>query len=345
DSLATGHSMELVAIQENALLKSHGTTDFHGANQEGIEPQLLNDLIQLARGAAQDHELADATLLSQRSDRIVIRVGSVVVKAHAKPTDRKELKARLELVAHTPLQDIFLTPLECEAWPVSGGLLATLWPAGLKLDDSLDGAPWEEAARLLAALHRSPWPSSMSVHDLPQCRAEDKVRAALSQLEGELVDAGDSNIRIVREAAATLHLSHPYPGSGMTTLVHGDWHFGQLVTVSIKGKKTLRLIDPDDMGIGNPAWDLARPAAFFAAGLIPPDVWESFLNAYCAAGGLAVTQGDDPWLSLDGPARALVVQCAASALVRSRRMQKPLADAEEHLIEACRRIARMPSQA
>jgi predicted trehalose synthase len=44
------------------------------------------------------------------------------------------------------------------------------------------------------------------------------------------------------------------------TLVHGDWHLGQL---GRRGEHWV-LIDVDDLGVGDPAWDLARPAGFWA---------------------------------------------------------------------------------
>jgi hypothetical protein len=49
----------------------------------------------------------------------------------------------------------------------------------------------------------------------------------------------------------------------------------------------------------------------------------------------------DPWVALDRPARALVVQCAASAILRARHLDRPLNEAEWPLIEACERIARI----
>jgi hypothetical protein len=55
---------------------------------------------------------------------------------------------------------------------------------------------------------------------------------------------------------------------------------------------------------------LARPAGFWAAGLIPDDDWTQFLDAYRDTGGPAVLEGD-PWPVLDAFARAAVV-CAAA---------------------------------
>jgi aminoglycoside phosphotransferase (APT) family kinase protein len=90
------------------------------------------------------------------------------------------------------------------------------------------------------------------------------------------------------------------------TLVHGDFHLGQL------GRRAgpWVLLDVDDLGAGDPAWDLARPAGFWAAGLIPDDDWAAFVDSYRDACGAALPAGD-PWPVLDPFARAAVVQAAA----------------------------------
>ncbi|KAK1186360.1 aminoglycoside phosphotransferase family protein [Streptomyces sp. NBS 14/10] len=105
------------------------------------------------------------------------------------------------------------------------------------------------------------------------------------------------------------------------------------------------LIDVDDLGLGDPAWDLARPAAWFAAGLLAPDDWERFLGAYRTAGGPAAGERqEDPWARLDVPARALTVQISALALAKAAREGRPLDEAEESMVEACLRIARLAGQ-
>ncbi|MDJ0381709.1 phosphotransferase [Streptomyces sp. G-G2] len=128
-----------------------------------------------------------------------------------------------------------------------------------------------------------------------------------------------------------------------TTLCHGDLHLGQLVRYPAPtGPWTL--IDVDDLGLGDPAWDLARPAAWYAAGLLDPDVWLRFLDAYRAEGGPAAgPPGSDPWPELDLAARALTVQTAALALAKAVREERRL-DAEEGLmLDACARIATLPA--
>jgi hypothetical protein len=75
------------------------------------------------------------------------------------------------------------------------------------------------------------------------------------------------------------------------------------------------LIDVDDLDTGDPASDLARPAGFWAAGLLPDADWATFLDAYRDAGGLALrTAPADPWPVLDPFARAAVIQAAARAV-------------------------------
>jgi len=107
-------------------------------------------------------------------------------------------------------------------------------------------------------------------------------------------------------------------------LIHGDWHLGQLVH-----RGAWRLIDVDDIGVGDPVWDLARPAALFAAGVMPDDLWARFLHAYRETGGVALPTSE--WEALNIPAQAYVVQMAARALMSGLQAVEPL-------VEACRRI-------
>ncbi|GAA4575300.1 aminoglycoside phosphotransferase family protein [Planotetraspora kaengkrachanensis] len=135
-----------------------------------------------------------------------------------------------------------------------------------------------------------------------------------------------------RERHAVDRRTAPSHGSRVA-LTHGDWHLGQLV----RHEGAWLLIDPDDLGVGDPAWDLARPAAWFAAGLLDPESWHTFLSAYAGAGGTAVS-ADDPWRELDLPARALTVQLAATATVTAMRAGSALDDVAAALVSSCGRI-------
>ncbi|WP_157977473.1 phosphotransferase family protein, partial [Streptomyces triticisoli] len=133
----------------------------------------------------------------------------------------------------------------------------------------------------------------------------------------------------------------PMPDSG--TLCHGDLHLGQLVRHPAPDGPWL-LIDVDDLGTGVPAWDLGRPAAWYACGLLPPDEWIRFLTAYRTAGGPAVPADGDPWPALDVPARALTVQTAALAVAKATAAGRPLDEVEQAVIDACDRMSGLPPE-
>ncbi|MGH3715971.1 MAG: phosphotransferase family protein, partial [Micromonosporaceae bacterium] len=177
-------------------------------------------------------------------------------------------------------------------------------------DDVVAGAPGR-VARALARLHRAP--------DHPGTPA---VRAAYRSLPRWAYGAGAA------------------PAGRPRALVHGDWHLGQLVRLPDRG---WLLVDVDDLGYGDPVWDLARPAAWYATGLLAPDSWHRFLDAYRRAGGPAVAADGDPFQppgsELDTVARALVVQMAALALAAAARERRDLDELDQVLVDTSRRIA------
>jgi len=174
-------------------------------------------------------------------------------------------------------------------------------------------------------------------------RGPAKAARAMSRLLAAPGGAADSGAaRAVRRAWERLpgwaRGEEPYEGPG--ALCHGDLHLGQLVRHPAPDGRWL-LIDIDDLGTGSPAWDLARPAMWFAAGLLDPAAWSTFLAAYRAAGGVAVPPRGDPWPALDVAARALAVQTAALALAKAAREARELDEAESQLVAACGRIAQL----
>jgi hypothetical protein len=266
-------------------------------------------------------------------DAVVALAGQVVVKVHGADADVDDLVTRLGLGGPAMATALEPRPRRVPDGTGYAGRLATVWPRLETLSPDSAEIPWAEAARLLAAVHTGPvppgaarlvlgWPARVE-------RAAERVRRG--------TDGGAP--RVVLSAADALlaeldkHGNHG-PADAPLTLVHGDWHLGQLGL----GPGGWRLLDIDDLAVGDPAWDLARPAGFWAAGLLPDGDWAEFLGAYREAGGPAVPAEGDPWPRLDIPARSAVVVAAARALTRVH--QDGWDDAAEALVATCLRLPR-----
>jgi aminoglycoside phosphotransferase (APT) family kinase protein len=215
-----------------------------------------------------------------------------VYKLHRPGTDPRTLAIRLRIAAES---EPLLTPLDT-APERFGTRCRTRWPRVETVVPQPECLPWAEAGQVLATLHTEPTRRRVPPHGWPQ-----RLRRMLRRTDDDTI----------RRAAAGLPDAVWRAGSPgrPTTLVHGDWHLGQLGRLSATAP--WMLIDVDDLGAGDPAWDLARPAGFWAAGLIPDDDWAVFLAAYREASGPAVPPGD-PWPVLEPFARAAVVQAAAN---------------------------------
>ncbi|TWP46350.1 phosphotransferase [Lentzea tibetensis] len=264
----------------------------------------MSDLV--AAMAALTGSDAEPEVLGTHDDVVVVRVGDVVAKAHALGTDAGPLTERMRIAGSLP--GVMLPPIAPSPVRV-GDRLVTVWPHGTPVSQAdPDAAPWEESAALLARLHATPC-------DGPVSTAPDRILRAVHELPPDAPGAD-----VVLRAFATLP-PLDLPGRA---LIHGDYHLGQLVH-----RGEWLLIDVDDLGVGAPAWDLARPAALFAAGILPGDLWTRFLDAYLSAGGTGLP--GEPWAVLDVPARAFVVQMAARAIVMRT-------EAQDALVEACDRI-------
>jgi aminoglycoside phosphotransferase (APT) family kinase protein len=245
-----------------------------------------------------------------RSGAEILVDGDVVYKLHRPGTDPRALARRLGVAAQSRslLEPIGTVPERV------GVRWRTRWPRVETAVPQPECAPWADAGRLLAQLHGEAIPVRMP-HGWPhrlrrmlRYTSDATIRHAAAELPDEVWRAGS-------------------PGRPIT-LVHGDWHLGQL---GRRGEHWV-LIDVDDLGVGDPAWDLARPAGFGAAGLIPDDDWTTFIESYRDAGGPAVAAGD-PWPVLEPFARAAVVHAAAAGVAHGDDDETQSA-----LLAACQRM-------
>ena len=238
----------------------------------------------------------------------------LAIKLHAARTDAAALSQRLRVASMT---EPFLPPVAARTRAAPDGRAATVWPLVGVADPDDDIQPWAAAGKLLAGLHRT---QIGSEPELPRHGWPARLVRATRGAPDELRALG---------TALAEQAQRPEPASA---LVHGDWHLGQL------GRRNggWRLLDIDDLGVGDPAWDLARPAGFWACGLLAGTDWRAFLDAYRAAGGPAVPASGDPWPRLDLPARAAVFVAAVRAAGTDDVHSAGTAQA---LLEACRRMA------
>ncbi|MFN3005668.1 aminoglycoside phosphotransferase family protein [Mycolicibacterium wolinskyi] len=245
--------------------------------------------------------------MQTRSGAQITVHGAVVHKLHRPGTDPRTLAARLHVARGL---DVFVTPLSLTPERV-GDRWRTRWPLMETLAEEPDSVPWADIAQLLARLHNASFAPRLPAHGWPA-----RLRRAVARARG---------YDMIGRAAAGLPDQAWRAGSAdrPRTLVHGDFHLGQL---GRRAPGPWQLIDVDDLGVGDPAWDLARPAGFWAAGLIPDADWGAFVDAYRAADGPALPSGD-PWPVLEPFARAAVIQAAAN-------------DPEDEMLSAA--CARMP---
>lgn len=243
----------------------------------------------------------------------------VIVKLHGPGTDRGRLIQRINGIGAVDQDRLWIQPLRYGIIKAPHGQLATIWPRVTVLS-TIDQPPWEYVGGLLARLHRMP-----VVSDLPRLGGHSRLGRAVDYLRRHepglawLADLGD---RLGTELAEPAR----------RTLAHGDFHLGQLGHTPLR--RSWKLLDIDNFGVGDPAWDLSAVAGFHSAGLLPDEAWQTFLNAYRDAGGPAVPAFGDPWPALERVSKAALITSIVQAL------RPPTAeDTAAELIEAFRRLS------
>ncbi|MGL5866644.1 MAG: phosphotransferase family protein [Dermatophilaceae bacterium] len=289
---------------------------------------------------------------STSSGAELVIVGDVVVKVHRAGTDGSALGARLAAVSGAGARPLWVAPLTSEPRLTPDGRWVTVWPRVEVLDPSSPAVPWADAGALLARWHATA-PTAlggMPPHGGPDRlgravararRVDHPGRPMLTRLGERLLDEVEAAAHSVgrcggadRVGSAGQVGSVGGPADGAAdhgtvedvtagaggrgapvirpVLAHGDWHLGQLG----RSGDGWQLLDIDDLGVGDPAWDLGRPAGFWAVGLLDDRSWRAFLDGYRDAAGPAVPPTGDPWPYLDLAARSAVFVAAVRELTR-----------------------------
>ncbi|MDN5571197.1 MAG: aminoglycoside phosphotransferase family protein [Propionibacteriaceae bacterium] len=247
-------------------------------------------------------------------------VDDIVLTRHPVGTAHEQLAARLTAAASDPLRTLFAAPLTPTPLTAPNGQLLSLSPRtdGVPLDEE---PPWQDAGRLLAHLHRTPPPAGLPEH-AGRSYLQVAVDAATVLHQGGATD-------ILRELGQTLLETWPTPAR--PGLVHGDWDLGNLGR--LPGGSAWLLTGAETLGLGDPAWDLGRPAGLWAAGLLDDASWRALLRGYAEGGGHIPAAGE-AWNALEHPARCAVFTAAVREVGRTPHPE-PMTPLAETLLEAC----------
>ena len=299
-------------------------------------------------------------VIESRSGSTVVVFSRVAVKLHQPGTHGSDLAWRLATAAgcrRALLAPLRTRPVVVEGMGATGSVLASIWPRVSPLQAlSPDEVDWPEIGAVLARLHC--WPPS--AHQAPGHGGQARLGRAAHALS-ELATAGvyrydrAANTVAGRQPplpetaedlwarfspgdlarlAGALHaelVAQPIP---KRLLVHGDWHLGQVARTD----DGWRFLDVDDLGLGDPAWDLGRPAGAWAAGLLDETSLTLLLDGYRRADGPALPPSGDPWPRIDLPARCSLV-IALYGLLRDRVVGVEAEQLVGNLVGACARMA------
>ncbi|MFT3876300.1 MAG: hypothetical protein QM708_07765 [Propioniciclava sp.] len=231
-------------------------------------------------------------------------VDDVVLLKHAVGVRTDDVAARLRAASTDPVRALFAAPLSATPMRAPDGRLFSLEPR-TELAQDANPIPWREIGGLVARLQAIP---RAEVVPLPEHGGRAAVEAALAR--ADTFHPGGST-DILRELGRTL--LRTWPPIGRKTLVHGRL---MLSTIGrLPGTPAWLFRDARTLGVGDASWDLGRPAGLWAAGLLDDPSWSAFTAGYAEAGG-AVPVINDPFDSLDHPARCAVFMAAVREVSR-----------------------------
>lgn len=253
-------------------------------------------------------------------------VEDVVVTKLPVGTRADDLTTRLGLVSHDPVRPLWAAPLTATPLAAPDGRLLVLEPR-TDLAAEASPVPWREVGALVARLQACPTPAT----SLPEHGGRAALTSAVTVADG-LHPGGGTDI--LRELGRTL--LRTWPAASGPLLTHGALHLGHVGR--LPGTPGWVLTNPATLGLGNPTWDLGRPAGLWAAGLLDDASWQAFLAGYREAGGAAPSDGtitDD----LEHPARCAVYLATVRAVAACGEYPHiELTPLAEQLLSACVRM-------
>ncbi len=286
--------------------------------------------------------------LAKTSRSTVLQHDSVIAKCHF-AADNMMLSEKIRTIQEPDFQSIFLQPHRSSYHCQNDKFGISYWPEAERISpDKLTNAFWSEIGALLAKLHSTPIKNS-------NLRFPTELFSNFTQVNEKIANSfaycsvnpkHKKHLKKINQAWISI-LTHKNFHKVVKDIrlrpkvwSHGDFHLGQIVFIKSHGTTTARFIDFDTFCCSIPEWDLARPAALFAAGILPAHLWNSFIVSYAGDKFNHKLNENKLWSKLDIPAKVMTVNLATIAVNRATLTDENLEDSELQLIETCKAISR-----
>ncbi len=285
--------------------------------------------------------------LAKTSRSTVLQHDSIVAKCHF-TADNESLAEKIRTIQESDFKSIFLQPNQSTYHCQNEKFGISYWPEAERISpDKLTKGLWSQIGSLLAKLHSIPIKDS-------KLRFRAELFSNFSQVNEKIANCFNQcsvsskhrkHLEKINQAWISI-LTHKNFHKVVKDIrlrpkvwSHGDFHLGQIVFVQEQGKDSVRFIDFDTICHSIPEWDLARPAALFAAGVLPAHLWQSFIESYAGHKFIYNFNEKELWSNLDIPAKVMIVNLATIAVNRARLADENLEDSELQLIETCKAIS------